>query len=899
MPHSNDNTLVTAAGDSEIRVFDLEYSGRAPATLGGSPSPLAGRNVVPGGSNVYHGVRYLSEGSTNARVYRSHADRAKRIVTESSPHLFLTCSEDGTVRQWDLRLPSSAYPAPIGGRGLRARRANHDDSNVPPPLISYKKYHLDLTSISCSASQPHYIALGGSHIHCFLHDRRMLGRDQLTERGSPGLDSASEHDDDLMGEATRCVRRFAPNGHKSMRRTDNAHVTACKISDANPNEMIGSWSGDHIYSFDLVRSPDARELKDAKSTSVVGGRGNSQAKESRDRKRKRKQQNSSTSSEGLKRGSSQPRRSGDSEDGGDVVLRVRYGNGQSEDIPIEASVPESTLEEARESVRNESQKRSLRIAKSTVKIRKLLCSLDITARNTDEHESQPLSHHTSSFTAALGHAAGLIPDMNEVIHTWRYPVDPLPEQVAFHKRLRQNRDAAWRFVQGAGTLARVLGGKLRTASRGQPPALQYFDRVKPAATEARKGSNRPIFAYEFLKAILLWLDGGREALLDGFKKTSGPKLNEGRPIPEEADESGIEDHLIPYLIKLSSLRTIPNVDASRFEIDERRIVFPNETSAIIAFSHAVRIPLQDMSRALAFSQSNGGNDVETAPSQRIEAQDRSVALKYWGFKVGRGLLMNAGEGVDFTFVDRAYGGIGQAESIDEGRSQEEIDPNAEEQPVESFEVLNRTSNGTTLNDTQDEEDSTILTPGSSSETLTANQTAFTPSNKSEEGVLMSDLESGLIDHILEGDEDNGNDDEAGERGEDDDLNEEVDEDENDDGDDDDDHDDGDSDADIPLEDRRFIWHSASTRARLREQVQKKVPVDTHTRQYRGHCNVKTVKDVNYFGLQDEYVMSGSDSGHVFIWDKKTTQLVNILEGDGEVVNVLQGKSFWIFSKCSP
>jgi len=47
--------------------------------------------------------------------------------------------------------------------------------------------------------------------------------------------------------------------------------------------------------------------------------------------------------------------------------------------------------------------------------------------------------------------------------------------------------------------------------------------------------------------------------------------------------------------------------------------------------------------------------------------------------------------------------------------------------------------------------------------------------------------------------------------------------------------------------------------------------------------------VNYFGLQDEYVVSGSDSGHVFIWDRKTAELVNILEGDGEVVNVVQGK----------
>lgn len=42
----------------------------------------------------------------------------------------------------------------------------------------------------------------------------------------------------------------------------------------------------------------------------------------------------------------------------------------------------------------------------------------------------------------------------------------------------------------------------------------------------------------------------------------------------------------------------------------------------------------------------------------------------------------------------------------------------------------------------------------------------------------------------------------------------------------------------------------------------------------------------------QYVVSGSDGGHVFIWDKKTSQLVNILEGDNEVVNVIQGEAFF-------
>jgi WD40 repeat protein len=49
--------------------------------------------------------------------------------------------------------------------------------------------------------------------------------------------------------------------------------------------------------------------------------------------------------------------------------------------------------------------------------------------------------------------------------------------------------------------------------------------------------------------------------------------------------------------------------------------------------------------------------------------------------------------------------------------------------------------------------------------------------------------------------------------------------------------------------------------------------------------------VNFFGLQDEYIVSGSDCGNLFIWDRKTSQLLNILEGDNEVVNVIQGHPY--------
>jgi nuclear receptor interaction protein len=121
----------------------------------------------------------------------------------------------------------------------------------------------------------------------------------------------------------------------------------------------------------------------------------------------------------------------------------------------------------------------------------------------------------------------------------------------------------------------------------------------------------------------------------------------------------------------------------------------------------------------------------------------------------------------------------------------------------------------------------------------------------------------------------------------------ADEEEDDDEDDDDDNESSaessqDSEEDEDQEDTFFIPHPNS---RPRQPAGKGVPTSSHTRLYRGHCNVETTKDVNFWGLHDEYVVSGSDCGNLFIWDRKTCELLNILEGDNEVVNVIQGHPY--------
>ena len=823
MPQSNDGTVITCAGDSQVRVFDIEYSSgsRNTAATSAFEASARSRRFI----EFFSGARYLSDGNTNARVYRSHADRVKRIVTESSPYLFLTCSEDGEVRQWDLRLPSSAYPPPRGGQGFMAYRPglNHDDSNVPPPLISYKPYSLDLNTISCSPSQPHYIALGGAHLHCFLHDRRMLGRDTYAERGAVGID------DEEMGKATRCVRRFAPGGKRRMRHLDDGHITACKISDANPNEMIVSWSGDHIYSFDLIRSPDAAEMKDKKSIKGKNGRAR---RSSRSRKRKR-QKPATPESQGSGGRHQSRRRSGEPD-----TFRIQYENGEAEDVPFPSfsdSAPETPgdiLERARYSVLSDAQRLSMEIAKGLVKLRKTLFSLETTAREaTDSADAEP-DRYSDAFFSASQTATTCLLKMENVMREWSYPLNPTSEIVTFQQSLRRNRESSWRFVQAAGNLAQELGEM-------HPSPELNIGMIRPAPGEETHIDRKSQFCYDFLRAILLWLQGGRPRLLEGFRRGSGPRrgrVHDRYPIPDESGDDAIDSVLIPYILELASDTPIVNVDASRFEHNSTRFLFQSQRAAVTAFGNAVKLPLEDLGGSAArFDRRRVSN-----PSSQVRSLDRASAKRFWLLRVGRGILMEAGSGVNYTFVNNAFGGLHTTTDDSESgseqeRDQDDIDPNVEEENIRQIELVRAGSSHQADQAAPDTDSDASQSDSDDNE-----------AGSSDEGEYGWALGS-------------------------------SDEDEHGDGSDDDDDDETTT--------RRY-----ALRRSRQEKVELNTPCSSHMRSYRGHCNIKTVKDVNYFGLNDEYVVSGSDSGHIFIWDRKTSHLVNILEGDSEVVNVVQGMS---------
>lgn len=55
--------------------------------------------------------------------------------------------------------------------------------------------------------------------------------------------------------------------------------------------------------------------------------------------------------------------------------------------------------------------------------------------------------------------------------------------------------------------------------------------------------------------------------------------------------------------------------------------------------------------------------------------------------------------------------------------------------------------------------------------------------------------------------------------------------------------------------------------------------------YCYNCYRTLIKEATFWG--NDFIMSGSDCGHVFIWDRYTCDIVMLLVADSHVVNCIQ------------
>ncbi|GAA5874469.1 hypothetical protein JCM8547_007370 [Rhodosporidiobolus lusitaniae] len=229
----NENRLFSCAGDSTVRVYDL--------SLATNPK-LSINAVTP--TAPHRPFSFYENKTACTQVFRCHTDRVKRISTETSPDVFLTCSEDGTVRQHDLRTHHVCRSTRFG---------RQPDAKCPPPLAAYPG--LSLYSLTISKLRPHLFVVAGTSPYAFLHDRRMLPPSSFRTAWGSSTPLPSPSSTSL----TSCVRRFGVPDPSAPHAGDiKNQIVATKLSPTKPNELLVSYSERGVYLFDTDGEEHAR-----------------------------------------------------------------------------------------------------------------------------------------------------------------------------------------------------------------------------------------------------------------------------------------------------------------------------------------------------------------------------------------------------------------------------------------------------------------------------------------------------------------------------------------------------------------------------------------------------------------------------------------------------------------
>ncbi|XP_021862674.2 protein ALTERED SEED GERMINATION 2 isoform X1 [Spinacia oleracea] len=226
VPETSDEIVVSGAGDAEVRVFNISClsGGRAEEIQETAMTPYA--------------------------HFQCHTRRVKKLAVEvGNPNVIWSASEDGTLRQHDLREGCSCPPAGSSNQECRSvlldLRGAAKRSLAEPP-----KHLLQLKSCDINVTRPHLLLVGGSDAFARLYDRRML----------PPMSSCRR-----KTSPPPCVNYFCPM-HLSERGNSGLHLTHVTFSP-NGEEILMSYSGEHVYLMDL--NQDGRNARQYTCGDVV------------------------------------------------------------------------------------------------------------------------------------------------------------------------------------------------------------------------------------------------------------------------------------------------------------------------------------------------------------------------------------------------------------------------------------------------------------------------------------------------------------------------------------------------------------------------------------------------------------------------------------------------------
>ncbi|XP_015764226.1 PREDICTED: WD and tetratricopeptide repeats protein 1-like isoform X1 [Acropora digitifera] len=198
------------------------------------------------------------ETKETSQVYKCHIGRVKRLATApNTPYLLWSASEDGTIRQFDLRQPHTC---------------NTSSKNCKNVLINLNIYVGAMAEAKCLAInplQPELLAVGCNDPFVRLYDHRMLSSHSFSEVKKSSATSSVEDAKLPHG----CVQYFTP-GHlppqlsKDLRRRFRTYVATYVNFSPCGRELIANLGGEQIYLFDIKTRRNVLKYQVLNGTSV-------------------------------------------------------------------------------------------------------------------------------------------------------------------------------------------------------------------------------------------------------------------------------------------------------------------------------------------------------------------------------------------------------------------------------------------------------------------------------------------------------------------------------------------------------------------------------------------------------------------------------------------------------
>ncbi|KAJ1955851.1 hypothetical protein EC988_001659 [Linderina pennispora] len=238
MPAPNDHLLIACSMDHSIKIFDIH-------------------RILLAASGT-EGSAVIGPADFCIRTFTAHSSPVKRAAPiPDSPNQFLSCSEDGTARHYDIREPPRRSPG------------HPDGSRI---VADYHMIHAELHALDVNPFYTHSFAVGGTMLSIMVHDLRMPRVSSMPQRrcDSCGQDVASS------GCVVRLRRGRAKDRREVFEKATQNPVTGLRFSRDVPNQIIGSWCYDYVYLFDLNQSQTymhSLAAREAPSPSKVSGDG--------------------------------------------------------------------------------------------------------------------------------------------------------------------------------------------------------------------------------------------------------------------------------------------------------------------------------------------------------------------------------------------------------------------------------------------------------------------------------------------------------------------------------------------------------------------------------------------------------------------------------------------------